>query len=425
MYKALVVRIQTKPHPNADKLLLGNVSGYQIVVNDKTQDGQLGVFFGPDGQLSEEYATVNDLIGYIDPETGEKKGGYFPKNRRVRAQALRGEKSEGFFAPLHSLEYTGYNLSLLKEGDQFDELNGHKICQKYVTPSTAKEQAKNAQLVKTNKFFAKHFDTPKLKDELDFIETDSVAYFTEKLHGTSGRFGYVLDLTIPERSRLQRFLDGLLGRKQKVHAEYKHLLGTRNVILKSLDQQSFYENENFRFKSVEQLYGKLHRGEILYYEIVGYVSEEQPIMSPQSTKELKEIKKQYGSTINYSYGQIPGQCKIYVYRITKTDENGHVIEYSWNDVKRRCNELGIDHVPQLIAPILLRNQEPGVHALEVADMFVEGPSVLDSSHIREGVAVRIESVKGSQVFKYKSFTFGVLEGYLKNNDNYVDLEESS
>ena len=64
--------------------------------------------------------------------------------------------------------------------------------------------------------------------------------------------------------------------------------------------------------------------------------------------------------------------------------------------------------------------------LDTVDKLMDGPSVLDHSHIREGVVVRAETPNGRTLFmKSKSWAFGVLEGYLRNDDNYVDTEEVS
>src|SRR5688572_8565759 len=90
MYEAIVARVKTRPHPNADRVQLGDVLGYQVVVCLDTQDGELGVFFPVDGQLSHEFCLANRL--YVKhPDTGEPMGGYFDAKRRVRAQRFRGE----------------------------------------------------------------------------------------------------------------------------------------------------------------------------------------------------------------------------------------------------------------------------------------------------------------------------------------------
>jgi hypothetical protein len=44
-YSAIVARINTRPFPNADRLLLGTCLGNQVVVGLDTQDDELGVFF--------------------------------------------------------------------------------------------------------------------------------------------------------------------------------------------------------------------------------------------------------------------------------------------------------------------------------------------------------------------------------------------
>ena len=64
----------------------------------------------------------------------------------------------------------------------------------------------------------------------------------------------------------------------------------------------------------------------------------------------------------------------------------------------------------------LVNGETGSEAL---------PSWTDPSHIREGVVIRIESEEGITWLKEKSWVFGVLEGYLKDKEDYVDTEESA
>jgi len=419
-YQALVCRVSTRPHPNADKLQLATANGYQVVVGLDVKDGELGVFFGPDGQLSEEMCAANDLIGYTDPETGEKRGGFFAKNRRVRAQRFRGEKSDGYWTPLSSFAFTGVDLSTLTEGMQFDSLNGVPICNKYYTPATLKAMQSGGKQKRQNDLFAKHIDTAQLKHHINNIEPNSVIYITEKLHGTSGRFGYVLE----EKTLKRRLRDRIRRRPARTVREYNHLLGTRNTILADHTSTGFYGSEEFRWNAIEKLVGNLHKGEILYFELVGYTTDGKPIMSEPATDELKEIKKQYGKKMTFSYGTEPGQCDLYVYRITRVNEDGNVVELSWPQVKARCNALGIKHVPELLeAPVVFYNgSNKSLEAL--VDSLMEGPSTIDSRHIREGVVVRVEG-KETNFFKAKSFTFGVLEGYLKNSDDYVDLEEAS
>jgi hypothetical protein len=417
MYSAIVCKVNTRPHPNADRLLLGTAHGYQVVVGLDTQDGELGVFFAADGQLSEQMCEANDLIGYTDPETGERKGGFFAKNRRVRSQKFRGEKSDGYWTSLSSLSWTGANLSDLREGDQFTELNGLPVCNKYFTPATLRAMKGGTPATKReNICFAKHIDTKQLKHEISNVPTNSVIYTTEKLHGTSGRFGYVMDETPLPRKWYQK----LARRPGKVQRGYKHLMGTRNVVMADRKHEGFYGSEEFRWQACEKLEGNLHKGEVVYFELVGYTTTGAAIMGQHHTSELKDIKKKYGEIIEYSYGQPLGTCGLYVYRITRVNEDGVVTELPWLQVKERCNQLGVQHVPELASPIWYTGDEAQLSVM--AEALNEGPSTLDERHIREGVVLRVEN-SDTLWLKSKSFTFGVLEGYLKNSDEYVDTEE--
>jgi hypothetical protein len=52
-----------------------------------------------------------------------------------------------------------------------------------------------------------------------------------------------------------------------------------------------------------------------------------------------------------------------------------------------------------------------------------GASVLDQTHIKEGVCVRIEGGIVNKTFKFKSFEFKVFEGHIKDA-GIVDEEEA-
>jgi hypothetical protein len=412
MYKAIISRITVRPHPNADRLQLGNCYGHQVVTGLNAKSGDIGIFFPPDGQLSLEYCEENKLL--------KKDGGYFDDNRRVRAQKFRQEKSEGLWMPISSLDYTGaFDVSV---GDMLDILNGHAICNKYETKRTRVAGNKNRNRVAVhNMYFKKHIDTEQFRFFKESIPDNSYIIITEKLHGTSGRYGHVLCET--PRKWWQRLL------RIKPKLEYSYLLGSRNVILNSkvnpYTGESYYGNEQFRYDSVHGL--TLHKGETIYYELVGDCGVDKPIMPAHPVKD-KEVKAKYGESMRYQYGQLPGTTGLYVYRITMVNEEGVVTELSWQQVKQRCHELGLKYTPELKS--VFYNKEHEVSSPEYTmenwvNLETEGPSTLDPTHIREGVVIRVEHETGTRWYKNKSFTFGVLEGYIKDDDNYEDTEEAS
>ncbi len=117
----------------------------------------------------------------------------------------------------------------------------------------------------------------------------------------------------------------------------------------------------------------------------------------------------------------PGAHEVYVYRMTITNDEGYEIDYSWDKVKHRCIEMGVNHVPEL-GRLIFRDTFREKF-LKIADKFVDGDSTLDSTHIREGVVVRAD---GSifMCWKYKNFSFKVLENIIKLDAIAPDIEES-
>jgi hypothetical protein len=209
-------------------------------------------------------------------------------------------------------------------------------------------------------------------------------------------------------------------------------LGTRNVILADHEQEGFYGSQEFRWNAVAQLEGNLHPGEVLYFELTGYTNDGTPIMSPQnadkSASELKAVRKQFGETITYTYGQELGTCGLWVYRITRVAEDGSTVELPWNQVKARCRELAVNHVPDRITdmPLVIGDIRERERLPSLLEHYTEGASPIDDRHPTEGVVVRVERPDGGTEFlKFKGFTFGLLEGYIKSNDDYVDAEEIS
>lgn len=440
-HKAVVAKLtDVRKHPNADRLQLATVLGATVIVGISNKEGEVGLFFNSDLQLSEEFVKNNNLYSSPEKNLDPTKKGYFGNTRKVRAQSFRGVKSDGFWCEVYFLDFI--NLANCKdpdetcdlnEGDEIDTYFGVPVCNKFVTPETQRAIANAARNKVRKQFpsFPKHVDTEHFFKESRYIPIGSHLYFTEKVHGTSGRFGYV-----EVEEEYNSWWRKLLGIKSKIVTEYSYEIGTRNVVLGKPNSKSFYGSEAFRDKIVENLKGKLHRGEVLYYEIVGYTCSGQPIMPPGDLRKIgdKEIIKTYGEINRWNYGcevnhsQKP-QTDMYVYRIIRTDKDGNAIEYSWPQVKRRCQELGIKYVPEYNATqgMIL---EPGDVAIEGIEFGVtqlmDGPSLIDNTHIREGVIVRVESPDGKTYFlKAKSTNFKILEDIIKQDETYVDTEEAS
>lgn len=105
MYKAYITELKNvRPHSNANRLQLGDCFGNTVCVNLDYTEGQFGVYFSTDGQLSVEFAEYNNLLRKKD-EAGNNIGGYMdPNKRNVCAIKLRVEKSDGLFLYLQNTQ---------------------------------------------------------------------------------------------------------------------------------------------------------------------------------------------------------------------------------------------------------------------------------------------------------------------------------
>jgi hypothetical protein len=196
MYNAIITKLgNIRKHSNADRLNISVCWGNQVIIGLNSKDGDWGIYFPTDGQLSEEFSKKNDLIRRKD-ETGKNVGGMFDENRRIRTQKFRGEVSDGFWCPISLLspffgdikineDHVVVGGNKLPEGYEFTSINGILICQKYVTPNTKTHSGQPSKKSKFtgSKMFKEQFETEQLGINLYKIPVDSLVIISEKQHG--------------------------------------------------------------------------------------------------------------------------------------------------------------------------------------------------------------------------------------------------
>lgn len=418
MYCGYVTRLKNvRKHPNADRLVLADVFDSTVVVGANSQDGDIVIYFPCDGQLSAEYCEYNNLLRKKD-ENGNNIGGFLdPDKRNVKAIKLRGERSDGLVMPLSSLDYINKDLKdMLVVGDQITVLDGKEVCRKYIPRGrrTVNRAQTKKEKRKVNEFplFEEHKDTAQLDFNISAFKPGDLVELTLKMHGTSGRTGY---LPSAGKNKIEHFIFKLFPR-------YKYVTGTRRVVLQEFGEGGFYGDNAFRAAYHNFFKGKLRKGETVYYEIVGYVNETTPIMGIANNKKMndKEFVKKYGETTTFSYGCKPGESKMYIYRMTYTSLDGTVIEYPWSLVKRRCEEMGATHVMDLDRFIYTNEQDLYARI----DKWLDIDDPIGKTHVDEGVVARIEDRASFTAFKKKSYAFKILEGIIKENADAPDIEEA-
>lgn len=417
MYQAYVTKLKNvRKHSNADRLMVGECFGSNVIVGLNTPEGTLGVYFPTDGRLSEAYANANNLVRKKD-ENGNNIGGYMESNRHVRAISLRKEQSDGLFMPLESLS-TFTDIAKLKDGDTIDVLNGVLICEKYFPKTNPKGNGNGSQKkVKPKEkekflYFEQHADTSQLAYNLNDFKVGELCYITNKMHGTSARTANAL-------MEKKRFNSNFMNKMFKPTRKWEVVSGTRRVTLKNYNG-GYYGSNSFRQQYHDLFDGKLQKGEEVFYEIVGYTDNGGTIMGKCANKKTqdKAFIKKYGETTIFSYGCEEGQSDIFVYRMTMTNEDGVVVEYPWELVKMRCEQMNIKHCMEYDKFFFTTIED----LMERVEKYYDGADDVGKTHVREGSVVRIDSRPKFKAYKHKNYHFKVLEGIIKE-DGIIDMEE--
>lgn len=425
---------ELRPHPNADKLQILPLFGTQTIVGLDVKAGDIGIYFREGLQLSEEFCDFNHLCR-VDKD-GNKDTGYMERNKRnVKTIKLRNEYSDGIWLPISCLDFANSYI-VAQEGDHIEMVNGKQVCCKYVPfqrPSAptvkqnGKVRKKSAPIAPD---FKEHTDTAQLMYNLDQFQSGDLIEISLKMHGTSARTAHTRVLKGYKRS----LLDRILRREGKPIYEYGYVSGTRRTVLEDFDG-GYYGDNKFRELAAKFFEGKLHRGEEIYYEIVGYTTGSKPIMPSANLTDL-EAKSIYGDVMEFSYGCSPNgkkklygkdeeglfsieqdvpQQDFYVYRITQQLDDGSVIELSGDQMRQRCEELDCKYVP-LLAKFVIPSQEelngltPGEYVQQMAEHYYDGPDPIGKTHVREGIVVRIVDRKGYICFKSKNELFKMCAG---------------
>ena len=466
MYKAYVTYVTNiRPAANADRLNACEVFGNTTIIDKTITEDTLVLYLPSDGQISVEFGEKNNLFRRKD-DAGNNVGGFIdPVKRNITAIRLRGNRSDGLVLPISCLNYCyahGDASIELRVGDVIEgTVNGHEICCKYIPRSNTRQgtvsegNRTRKKKVPTAPLFKEHADTEQLAYNLGAFRVGDEIEISLKLHGTSQRTGYLPVLKGYKRT----LLDRILRREGTPIYDYGYVSGTRRTVLENYDG-GFYGNNEFREQHSKIFEGKLWKGETVYYEVVGFTTSGQPIMGDASNKKMndKEFIKQYGETTRFSYGcrpdggtgfdpalydnntgelvMMPPQSDIYVYRMTMTNPDGEVVEYTPDFMRYRCEQMAVKTVPVFAKAILNEESrfvvngdstEPGdlgAYVMKMAELFYDGPDPVGKTHVREGVVVRIINRPKFAAYKHKNFSFKVLEGIAKVEAEAPDMEEA-
>jgi len=382
-HRVEVVKIDSiEVHPNAERLELAKIAGWQVVVGKNNfKSGSRALYIPVDSILP------NSLEMRLFPPGSKitlKKG-------RVRSIKIRGQMSQGMIIPLTDLNdelIAQGKLEMLKDGGNAQFFEGEDWAEdigvtKYEppepsVPSTMRAKAASKNQINPN--FKKYTDIENIKWYTNIFAEGEQVYISEKLHGTSARYGYIprhfQGFMAPVRAAIMNFLA-----KWGIVKSHQFVFGSRNCQLHTGTNKSWYKEDVYtKILVQEDMKSKLRPGECIYGEIVGH-----------------NIQK------NYTYGYKEGEHMFYAYDV--------MVDGKWLDFpafERFCSERKFTPAPKLYV---------GPWSQEVHMKYRDGDSTIGGQKIREGVVIKpivdAHSICGRKVLKSISDAY-----YLEENTEY-------
>lgn len=335
-FKVEVVTIDDiVPHPNADKLLIAKVKGWQsIIPKDKFKVGDKAVYIPVDSLLPPELeAKLFGVTAKIKLHGG-----------RVRAIKIRQFISQGMVESFENLGLTGF-LNTAVGKDVGAELG----ITKYEPPAPAFQgamgQSSPASKKKQNPNFTVYTKFPRIQNYPNIFAPDEEVIVTEKIHGTNFRAGWVPFAATNWRQRLLKLL--------RLAPKWQFVYGSHYTQLSDKLLYNGYYEKNVYAEMVKKysLETCLPKGMVVYGEIYGA-----------------------GIQKGYDYG-LKDSRDLVVFDIKQMDK------YADYEVFKIITEIKELPTP----PVLYRGPFNGLNL----DEIVKGNSVLaPTQKVREGVVVK-------------------------------------
>ena len=207
-YLAKVIQLgKPKKHPNADRLQIWNIGGYEVITDMSRSEGDICIYFPIECEIDHKILSNMNLFSDKDLNVDNTIAGYVHKSGRVRAIKLRDVMSEGMILPMIEV----FNvLSIVKNcpnynplfwmtdklvGEEFDTIDDYVICKKFIPEvkdvrsgggTGEKKGPKVSDLLVENQFNF-HYSTSKLQDNIwKFEDEKDMIVITDKWHGSSG-----------------------------------------------------------------------------------------------------------------------------------------------------------------------------------------------------------------------------------------------
>lgn len=351
----IVEILESSKHPNADKLSIYKVLGWNVIAGlNQFKVGDKVVYFPIDSLLPQEVEAK--IFG---PDSKIKL-----HHSRVKTIKLRGAISQGLIVHPETVGVSDASLG--------DDLTKDLGIKKYEPPvnlpsgfGNTRVQVRKKQI---NPHFHKYTDIENAKNYPSLFEEGELVAVTEKIHGSNFRCGYVPFNADTIIKKIKKFFG--------FAPKFEFVYGSHNVQLQNKVFYDGYYDSNVYAETVKKynLQTILQEGEVIYGEIYG-----------------EGIQK------GYTYGCNPGEQKFVAFDIMK---DGKYLDAP--DFQATCLQKIIPTVP-----VVYR----GPFNLNEIKKLVDGDSVLAPiQKIREGIVVK--PIKESLTYMGRKVLKLVSDAYL-------------
>jgi RNA ligase (TIGR02306 family) len=352
------------PHPNADRLEIAVIKGWNCVVRkDAWYPGDLGIYFPIDSVLSPEVESA------IFPSDSKIK----LSNSRVRTIKLRGAISQGLLVPISDRQCFPEKVRFesIREGMDLTQASGTT---KYEPPESQQSQhapgSSGKRKKSPNPWFHKYTDMENFKNYPNLFQVGEGIIVQEKIHGTNFRAGWVPYYPDTWWKKVLCWL-GLTP-------EWEFVYGSHTVQLQNKFLPVTYYGKNVYAEAVNNYLLKdlIPKGFVIYGEIYGV-----------------------GIQKGYSYGMEIAQRQRALVAFDAKGPDGAYLNY---DMARSLFvSMAIPRAPELYRGIY-----NGAHQL---DFLRKGPSRLGQQLHREGIVIRSWEEQvcylGRKMLKHKNDEF--------------------
>jgi hypothetical protein len=157
-------------------------------------------------------------------------------------------------------------------------------------------------------------------------------------------------------------------------------------------EQSFYDTDVWA-QTLDKIQHLIPKDCVIYGEIAGWSGD-------------KALQK------DYTY-QIPlGTTQFYIYRIATVNDDGFMVDWSWNQIKSFCKNNGLLHVPEIYQGYFkdfdYRDYENKKFREELG--LIQCLPLDKEAPCSEGIVVRLENNLTPYLTKFKSPEFYLHEG---------------